>query len=267
MFVDSHCHLDKLDYDQTHQSIEEVIEKAKQANVTSMLSVGVTLDSFANMLQMIEPFEQVYASCGVHPLDVSSPFDLERLYQYAQHTKVVAIGETGLDYHYQPETAVLQRQRFEQQVQVAVELNKPLIIHTRQAREDTLAILKAGGAEKCGGVIHCFTEDQAFAQAVIELGFYISISGIVTFRQATELKQVVKNLPLERLLIETDSPYLAPIPHRGKENQPAYVVEVATYLAQLKGQSLTEIAKQTTANFQRLFLRHLPDDNNINRRG
>ncbi len=255
MFVDSHCHLDKLDYQELHNGIEDVIAKAKAVNVTEMLSVGVTLDSFPSMLEMIEPYENIYASCGVHPLDVESDFSLEKLNQYAANPRVVAIGETGLDYHYQPETAELQKLRFEQQVDLAVNLNKPLIIHTRNARQDTLDILKQGGADKCGGVIHCFTEDLPFAEAAMDLGFYISISGIVTFRQATELKEVVKALPLERLLIETDSPYLAPVPHRGKQNQPAYVVEVASYIAQLKGVSLGEVGIQTTQNFRNLFLR------------
>ncbi|EGR2712251.1 YchF/TatD family DNA exonuclease [Vibrio parahaemolyticus] len=255
MFVDSHCHLDKLNYDDLHINIEDVINKAKQANVKELLSVGVTLDSFPNMLEMIEPYENVYASCGVHPLDVESAFSMETLRRHASHERVVAIGETGLDYHYKPETAALQKERFEQHVELAVELNKPLIIHTRNAREDTLDILRNGGAEKCGGVMHCFTEDLPFAEAAMDLGFYISISGIVTFRQATELKEVVKALPLERLLIETDSPYLAPIPHRGKENQPAYVVEVAAYIAQLKSCALSEVAHKTTENFRNLFLR------------
>lgn len=255
MFVDSHCHLDKLNYDDLHTSVEDVIGKAKQANVTELLSVGVTLDSFPSMMDMIAPYENVYASCGVHPLDVESAFSLDMLSQYASHEKVVAIGETGLDYHYKPETAALQKERFEQHVDLAVELDKPLIIHTRNARADTLEILRSGGADKCGGVIHCFTEDLAFAEAALDLGFYISISGIVTFRQATELKEVVKALPLDKLLIETDSPYLAPVPHRGKENQPAYVVEVAAYIAQLKGCSLSEVGRKTTDNFRDLFLR------------
>ncbi|MCG3765588.1 YchF/TatD family DNA exonuclease [Vibrio cincinnatiensis] len=242
MFVDSHCHLDKLNYQECHESIDDVIAKAEQAKVKQFLSVGVTLDSFPSMLEMIEPYEQVYASCGVHPLDVLSDFELDRFRRYANHSKVVDIGETGLDYHYQPETADLQKLRFSQHIEVAVELNKPLIIHTRHARSDTLSILRQERAERCGGVIHCFTEDLPFAEAAMELGFYISISGIVTFRQATELKEVVKQLPLDRLLIETDSPYLAPVPHRGKENQPAYVVEVAAYIAQLKGVALHEVA-------------------------
>ncbi|MGR5286740.1 TatD family hydrolase [Vibrio maritimus] len=254
MFVDSHCHLDKLNYDELHDGIQDVLNKAKAANVEQLLSVGVTLDSFPAMMELIKPYPQIMASCGVHPLDVESNFSLEQFKRYVAHERVVAVGETGLDYHYQPDTAELQKRRFEQQVDVAVDVNKPLIIHTRNARQDTLDILKNGHAERCGGVIHCFTEDLPFAKAAMELGFYISISGIVTFRQAKELKEVVKQLPLERLLIETDSPYLAPIPHRGKENQPAYVVEVAAYIAQLKGVSLSEVAEKTSKNYRDLFL-------------
>ncbi|SHO56017.1 TatD family hydrolase [Vibrio quintilis] len=253
MFVDSHCHIDKLDYENVHQNVADVLNKAKAAGVEQLLSVGVTLDSFPDMLDMITPFEFVHASCGVHPLDVESDFALDTFCEYVQHPRVVAVGETGLDYHYQPETAELQKFRFVQQIEVAVEVNKPLIIHTRNAREDTLALLRNGGADRCGGVIHCFTEDMAFAQAAMDLGFYISISGIVTFRQATELKEVVKALPLERLLIETDSPYLAPVPHRGKENQPAYVSEVASYIARLKGIDVSEVAHHTSQNFANLF--------------
>lgn len=255
MFVDSHCHLDKLDYTDKHVDVADVLQKAHDVNVSHVLSVGVTLDAFPKMLDLIEPFDAVSASCGVHPLDVESDFALDTFKEYCQHPRVVAIGETGLDYHYQPETAELQKLRFSQQVDIATELDKPLIIHTRNAREDTLDILRNGHAEKCGGVIHCFTEDEAFANAAMDLGFYISISGIVTFRQATELKNVVKNLPLERLLIETDSPYLAPVPHRGQENQPAYVVEVAAYIAHLKGISIQQVAEHTTNNFRKLFFK------------
>ncbi|MDC0612591.1 YchF/TatD family DNA exonuclease, partial [Vibrio sp.] len=241
MFIDSHCHLDKLDYTELHNSVADVIQKARDVNVEHILSVGVTLDAFPSMMKLIEPFDNVSASCGIHPLDVESAFALDTFRQYCNLPKVVAVGETGLDYHYQPETAELQRLRFDQQVSVAVDVDKPLIIHTRNARQDTLDILRNGHAEKCGGVIHCFTEDMTFAEAAMDLGFYISISGIVTFKQATELKEVVKQLPLDRLLIETDSPYLAPVPHRGKQNQPGYVVEVAAYIAQLKGISIQQV--------------------------
>jgi TatD DNase family protein len=255
LFVDSHCHLDKLNYAELHSDVADVVAKAKAAKVDAMLSVGVTLDAFPKMIELIKPFPEVFASCGVHPLDVESAFDYEQLKMFASDERVVAIGETGLDFHYKPETESLQIKRFEQQVELAVELNKPLIIHTRNARKQTLEILKTGNAHRCGGVIHCFTEDLEFAQAAMDLGFYISISGIVTFKQATQLKEVVKALPLDRLLIETDSPYLAPVPHRGKENQPAYVVEVAQYIAHLKQCSLTEVAEKTSSNFKKLFLR------------
>ncbi|KLV08972.1 DNAse [Photobacterium aquae] len=253
MLVDSHCHLDKLDYEQLHTGIDDVLAKAKARGVEYFLSVGVTLKSFPSMMAMIEPHENVFASCGVHPLDIEEGFDFELLKQYAQHDRVVAIGETGLDYHYQPELAEQQKEIFRQQVRLAVELNKPLIIHTRMAREDTLQILREEGAEKCGGVLHCFTESLEMAQAAMELGFYISISGIVTFNKASELKNVVSKVPLERLLIETDSPYLAPVPYRGKQNQPAYVREVADYIALLKGVSVQEVEQATTENFFRLF--------------
>lgn len=254
MLIDSHCHLDKLNYDDLHQGVGDVVAKAQAAGVEKMLTVGVTLEAFPKMLSMIESFEQIYASCGVHPLDCESEFDLSLFKSYAANKKVVAIGETGLDFFYQPETAQRQIELFEQHVDVANELNKPLIIHTRNARKETLDILKNGHAERCGGVIHCFTEDLAFAQAAMELGFYISLSGIITFKQATELQQVVKQLPLDRLLVETDSPFLAPVPHRGKENQPCYVKEVAQFLADLQECSLNEVEQKTTQNFERLFL-------------
>ncbi|MFH0264923.1 TatD family hydrolase [Vibrio rumoiensis] len=255
MLVDSHCHIDKLNYNDLHLDVADVVAKAKQVGVEQMLSVGVTLEAFPAMLAMIESFNNIHASCGVHPLDCESDFDLATFKHYAAHSKVVAVGETGLDFFYQPETARRQIELFEQHVEVANELDKPLIIHTRNARVETLDVLKNGHAERCGGVIHCFTEDLAFAKAAMDLGFYISLSGIITFKQATELQSVVKQLPLDRLLIETDSPYLAPVPHRGKENQPAYVSEVATFLADLHQCNVNTIAQVTTSNFNRLFLK------------
>ncbi|UTV26783.1 TatD family hydrolase [Photobacterium atrarenae] len=257
MLVDSHCHLDKLDYEQLHTGVDDVLAKAKARGVDYFLSVGVTLKSFPAMMELIEPYPHVFASCGVHPLDIEAGFDYDQLRAYAQHDRVVAIGETGLDYHYQPELAEQQQEIFRQHVRLAVELNKPLIIHTRMAREDTIRILREEGAERCGGVLHCFTESLEMAQAAMELGFYISISGIVTFNKASELKNVVHQLPLERLLVETDSPYLAPVPHRGKQNQPAYVREVAEYIALLKGVSVEEVERITTENFFSLFSRAL----------
>ncbi|RXJ74907.1 metal-dependent hydrolase [Veronia nyctiphanis] len=253
MLVDSHCHLDKLDYEQQHGDVADVLEKAKERGIDYFLSVGVTLDSFPKMMDMIRPYENVFASCGVHPLDIEQGFDFEELKALASDERVVAIGETGLDYHYQPELAEKQQDIFRQHVRLAVELKKPLIIHTRMAREDTLRILREENAKEVGGVLHCFTESLEMAEAAIELGFYISISGIVTFKKAEELKEVVRRLPLERLLVETDSPYLAPVPYRGKQNQPAYTHEVAAYIASLKGTSFETVAEVTTDNFFRLF--------------
>lgn len=181
MLVDSHCHLDKLDYEQLHTGIDDVLAKAKDRGVEYFLSVGVTLKSFPAMMEMIEPYSNVFASCGVHPLDIEEGFNFDQLKAFAQHDRVIAIGETGLDYHYQPELAEQQQDIFREHVRLAVELNKPLIIHTRMAREDTMRILREEGAEKCGGVLHCFTESLEMAQEAIELGFYISMSGIVTF--------------------------------------------------------------------------------------
>ena len=190
----------------------------------------------------------------MHPLNVDEePFDYGKLLAYAQDNKVVAIGETGLDYHYTPETKMLQQEQFSAQIDVAKKVNKPLIIHTRSAREDTMNMLEQGGAEQCGGVLHCFTEDYAMAKRALDIGFYISISGIITFRNAEELRDVVRKLPLDRLLVETDSPYLAPIPYRGKPNQPAYVRETCEYLATLKGVSTEELAHITTRNTRHLF--------------
>ncbi|HIF9250170.1 TPA: TatD family hydrolase [Photobacterium damselae] len=253
MLVDSHCHLDKLNYGELHTGIDDVLTKAKERGVEYFLSIGCTLQGFPTMMELIEPYDNVFASCGVHPLDIEEGFDYEQLKAFASHDRVIAIGETGLDYFYQPELAEKQQEAFRMQVRLAVELNKPLIIHTRMAREDTLRILREEGAQKCGGVIHCFTENLEFAQAAIELGFYISISGIVTFNKSSDLKNVVAQLPLECLLVETDSPFLAPVPFRGKENQPAYVREVAQYVALLKGVSVEEVESVTTDNFFNLF--------------
>lgn len=252
--IDSHCHLDSLDYDTRHKNVDEVIETANAKGVKHFISICTTLGRFEAMKQLTAHRKDVSLSCGVHPLNVEDePFDYDKLLALAQDPNVVAIGETGLDYHYTPETKALQQSLFEQQIEIANRLHKPLIIHTRSAREDTIHFLTKGNAEKCGGVLHCFTEDWDMAKKALDLGFYISISGIITFRNAEELRQVVHKLPLDRLLVETDSPYLAPIPYRGKPNQPSYVREVCEYVATLKGISLEEMAQITTQNVQNLF--------------
>jgi TatD DNase family protein len=253
LLVDSHCHLDRLDYPNKHADIADAVAKATARGVSHLLCVSVTLEQFPGMLEKIAPFPQVFASCGVHPLDQESPWSPELLRQLAAEPRVVAIGETGLDYFYHPEHKLVQQQAFREHIRVARELNKPLIIHTRDAQQDTLSILKEEGAEAIGGVLHCFTEDWAMAEAAMELGFYISISGIVTFRNADRLREVTRRLPADRLLIETDSPYLAPVPHRGLENEPAYVRDVAEYVAWLRNSTVEEIAALTSENFFRLF--------------
>lgn len=252
--VDSHCHLDALDYEGIHRSVDEVVEKAKSRGVKHLLSIGVTLNRFEKMRESLMHREDVSFACGVHPLDLDDEcFDYERLLCLAADPKVIAIGEIGLDYYYSEESKSIQQAVFAQQIQAANQLNKPVIIHTRQAREDTIAILREYEAQKCGGVLHCFTENQWMAEQALDLGFYISISGIITFKNAEALREVVRTVPLDRLLVETDSPYLAPVPYRGKENQPAYVREVCEYVAALKGISGEEFAQITTQNFERLF--------------
>ncbi|MEG9500037.1 YchF/TatD family DNA exonuclease [Mannheimia indoligenes] len=252
--IDSHCHLDSLDYETRHKNIDEVIENAKARGVHHFLSVCTTVGRFEAMKNLTAHRNEVSLSCGVHPLNVEDePFDYDKLFEFAQDPKVVAIGETGLDYHYTPETKALQQSLFVQQIEIANKLNKPLIIHSRSARQDTMDMLEQNNAEKCGGVLHCFTEDWTMAKRALDIGFYISISGIITFRNAEELRDVVRKVPLDRLLVETDSPYLAPIPYRGKPNQPAYVRETCEYVATLKGVSTEEFARITTENVQNLF--------------
>ncbi|MFQ6371080.1 TatD family hydrolase [Shewanella sp. YIC-542] len=253
MLVDSHCHLDRLKAAPDQDSLEQIIAAAKTRGVDWFLCVNVRLQDFAAMREKMAAYPQVFLSAGVHPLDVEAGLSIDALTRQAADPRVVAIGETGLDYFYAPETKTAQQQCFEQQVAVATDVGKPLIIHTRDARADTLDILRNGHADKCGGVLHCFTESLEMAEAAMEMGFYISVSGIVTFRNADALRQVIKHIPKERLLVETDSPYLAPIPHRGKENQPAFVRDVAQFVADLRGDTLEELAAYTTDNFFRLF--------------
>jgi TatD DNase family protein len=253
--VDSHCHLDGLDYQDLHRDIDDVLAKAEARDVKFMLAVATTLPGYRAMTDLIGSRPQVAFSCGVHPLNIDDGYDFEELRRLAADPRVVAMGETGLDYFYQKEAEQLKLQQdsFRHHIRVGRELNKPVIVHTRDARQDTLDILREEQAGDCGGVLHCFTEDKAAAEVLLDLGFYISFSGIVTFRNAEQLREAARYVPLDRLLIETDSPYLAPVPHRGKENQPAYVRDVAEYLAVLKGVSLETLAAATTANFSRLF--------------
>ncbi len=251
MFVDSHCHLDRLE--QSPEELSNTLAFARQRGVQHFLCVAVSVADYDAMAEAVADFDDVSVSCGVHPLHQEDACDYETLLRKASRPEVVAVGETGLDYFYSADTQQVQRQSFVDHIRVANELAKPLIIHTRDARDDTLNLLREHKAEHTAGVLHCFTESLEMAEAAMEMGFYISISGIVTFRSAEELREVVKAVPLERLLIETDSPWLAPVPHRGKQNQPGYVVEVAEFIAQLKGITVEELAAATTENFYRLF--------------
>lgn len=253
MFIDSHCHLDRLDLSLYDGSLANVIQAASDAKVNKLLCVSVTLKDFPSMLEKTKGFDNILHTCGMHPLNQKDEVDINLLQQLSDNPAVIAIGETGLDYHYAPETKAVQLDSFKKHIKVARQLNKPLIIHTRSAQEDTLDILRSEEASKVGGILHCFTESWEMAEQAIALGFYISFSGIVTFKNASALREVAKRVPDDKFLIETDAPYLAPVPHRGKENQPAFVVEVAKHLASIRGQSVETIAKLSTDNFNRLF--------------
>jgi len=253
LFIDSHCHLDRLDLTEFDGELDNVLTAAKTAQVDEILCVSVTLAEFPSMVEKTEKYDNVWLSCGAHPLNQDDLIDQEELAALSQTNKVIAIGETGLDYFYAPETKDVQLDSFRKHVRVANQLNKPLIIHTRDAQQDTLDILREENAENIGGILHCFTETWDMAKQAIDMGFYISFSGIVTFKNASALREVAKQVPDDRFLIETDAPYLAPVPHRGKQNQPAYVADVAKFLASVRGQSVEQIAELSTENFKRLF--------------
>ncbi len=251
MLVDSHCH---IDFDEYAKRMPELIEGMTKNQVTHALCVCVNLTDFPRVLSLAQRHPQLFASVGVHPdyAQETQPTEAD-LVQRAEHPKVVAIGETGLDYYRQEGDLEWQRERFRIHIRAARACAKPLIIHTREAGVDTLRIMREEGANQVGGVMHCFTETLEIAQAAIELDFHISFSGIVTFKNALQIKEVARAIPIERILIETDSPYLAPVPHRGKTNEPAWVLHVAEEVARLRGISLEALAEATTANFFRLF--------------
>lgn len=251
MLVDSHCH---LNFPEFTENILAVRQLMLESEVGHALCVSVTLDKFPEVLALAEQYDNFYASVGVHPdyEDIEEP-SFETLVALADHPKIVAIGETGLDYFRLTGDLEWQRKRFRTHIRVAINVGKPLIIHTRSAAEDTLRIMKEESAYQVGGVMHCFTETLDVALAAIDMGFYISFSGIVTFKNALQLKEVAQAIPLEKMLVETDSPYLAPAPFRGKTNQPAYVKYVAQEIANLRGNSLNEVMQATTKNFFTLF--------------
>jgi len=249
--IDSHCH---LDFDGLANRLPEVLAAMDAHDVGGCMTIGVTLEEAPQVLAIAEAHEHVFASVGVHPeyADHQEP-DVATLCALGQHPKVLAIGETGLDYHWHKDQPEWQRERFRVHIRAARQLNKPLVIHTREAAEDTLRLLKEEGAEAVGGILHCFTESFAVAKDALDLGFYISLSGIVSFKKAEQVHDVARRVPLDRLLVETDAPYLAPVPYRGKPNEPAYVRHVAEAIADLRQISYVEVAEASSRNFLRLF--------------
>lgn len=254
MLVDSHCHLDRLKLSEREGGLEAVISDAQTRGVSNLLTVAVDLESSQALTEITAKYNHIYSSVGVHPLqDEQQPMpSVEQLVELAQKPKVVAIGETGLDNHYSADSYDWQHESFINHLKASKQTAKPVIVHTREAREETISLLKQYGSDSAG-VLHCFTETWEMAKAAMEFGFYISFSGIVTFNNANDLREVVKKIPLDRMLVETDSPWLAPIPYRGKQNEPQYVYEVAQRVADIKNISIEALAEATTQNFYQLF--------------
>ena len=251
MLVDSHCH---LDFPDLASRLPELLQRMEENAVGLAVCIGVNLEDFPRVLALAETHPQLWATVGVHPeyTDVREP-DEDELLALANHPKVIAIGETGLDYYWQKDKPEWQRARFRTHIRAARRCGKPLVVHTRESADDTLNVLAEEGADAVGGVMHCFTENWEVARRALDLGFYISFSGIVTFKNAAIVKDVAQKCPLDRILVETDSPYLAPMPYRGKQNQPAYVRHVAEEIARLREISLEDVTAATTQNFFTLF--------------
>ena len=251
MLVDSHCH---LDFPEIAGQLDSVFALMRENQVERALCVSVTLEDFPRVRGIAETYPHIHASVGVHPdYEKADAVSIAELLALADHPRVVAIGETGLDYFRLKGDLEWQRERFRTHIRAARECRKPLIIHTRAAAVDTLRIMREEGADKAGGVMHCFTESAEVARAAMDLGFYISFSGIVTFKNARDIKAVAVEVPMERMLVETDAPYLAPVPFRGRTNQPGYVKHVAEEVARLKGLEFDEVCRITTKNFYQLF--------------
>lgn len=254
MLVDSHCHLDMVDLGPYGGDLERLLAATREAGVGHLLCVCIDMERWPQVLGLARRYDEVSASVGVHPNEREGREpDEDELVALAADAEVVAVGETGLDYYRSEGDLEWQRERFRRHIRAARRSRKPLIIHSREAREDTLRILREEGAADVGGVMHCFTETWEMARAAMDMNFYISFSGVVTFRSADALREVARQVPLERMLVETDAPYLAPVPYRGKSNQPAFVRLVAEQIAALRGLALEEIAERTTENFFALF--------------
>lgn len=249
--VDSHCH---IDFDPLYPRIDDVLARARENDVDYLLCVSVNLEDFPGVLALAEQHDHIFASVGVHPNEQAGRDpDVDELLTLAEHPRVVAIGETGLDYFRSQGDLAWQRDRFRRHIHAARQCGKPLIVHSRDAPEDTIRIMTEEHAGEAGGVMHCFAEDWKMAEQALALGFYISFSGIVTFKNARAVQDVAHRAPLDRILVETDSPYLAPVPYRGKTNEPAYVKHTAEYVAGLRGIPYEELAEATSENFFRLF--------------
>lgn len=254
MLIDSHCHLDRINLEPYNGELELALNAARERGVKRMLCISIDAGNVDAVTNIAAKYDDVYATVGVHPLDIKDQVEtLETLCEWAQRPKVLGIGETGLDYYYSKDNIELQQQSFITHLQAARATSKPVIVHTREAKEDTLSIITEYSDREVSGVLHCFTEDWDMASRAMDLGFYISFSGIITFKSADSLREVVKKMPMDRILIETDSPYLAPVPYRGKKNEPKFVREVAECVAELKGLSFEHVAEQTSQNFNRLF--------------
>lgn len=256
--IDSHCHLDRLALDKLGTDLDGVVAEAHKNGIDQMLCVSINLKHFPEVLRISHCYKNIFSSVGVHPSDDGEEPSVEQLIKLADDPKIIAIGETGLDYFYNKGDLEWQRERFRVHIRASRETKKPLIIHTRDAEEDTIRIMREEGADQAGGVMHCFTGSLEMAQQCLELGFYISFSGIVTFKNADDLREIIKMVPEDRMLIETDSPYLTPVPMRGKPNHPSLVRHVAEHIAEQRGVSFEHIAAVTSANFQRLFNTPIP---------
>ncbi|WP_370978831.1 TatD family hydrolase [Agaribacterium sp. ZY112] len=256
MLVDSHCHLDRLKLEAYGGDLTKALDAARERDISAMLCVCISEENKQAVLDIAAQHDDIFASVGVHPSDVNARiYSVEELVEWSKAPKVVALGESGLDYYYTKDSAQVQQQSFINHLQAGAQTNLPVIVHTREAKADTLALIKEHGATDSAGVLHCFTEDWEMAEKALDLGYYISLSGIVTFKNAENLREVAKKVPLERLLVETDSPYLAPVPYRGKPNEPKFVREVAQFIADHRGISLEALAEATTENFYNLFNR------------
>lgn len=255
MLIDSHCHLNLLDFTESVPDLDSAIKECDNAKIEHMLCVAIDLNGFDEIAKIADNYDNISISAGVHPNEMNVNLNTlkDQLNKQAIHPKVIAIGETGLDYYRTEDDLEEQQEKFSIHIDLAKELDKPLIIHTRNAPEDTIIILKQNNARDTSGVMHCFTESYDVAKKALDLGFYISLSGIVTFKNAHQIHEVAKKVPLDRLLVETDCPYLSPVPYRGKPNFPHHVKHVAEYIANLRGISFDELADATTQNFYQLF--------------